>query len=684
MAGENSNYGPGGFGRVPTPASIFNGTWDVKVVIGDVPVEEDGSAFFEVPALTPVYFQLLDANGDMVQTMRSWSTLQPGENFYCIGCHEPKNNAPGNIGTRVNTRTIAMTRAAVVPKLPFDLSAASDYQIPGFSFLREVQPVLDRYCVECHVGGVNDDGTARPASLLANEYIEPSGKYKLNKNYDVKSRSLNDSLRQFTEGYVWLTDRGNCNELVTWLHAQDGPAMIKPYTTGAAKSKLIQMFRKKDVNHQNVAIDQESLQKLALWIDLGIPFVGSYTEANHWSERQKALWSYYGMKKDEMANIIQKNIKSLVDYEAGRIPKPSIESIPWFYKGGKEAKNAFIRQYLKREKPVLNCRKGNDNVYRNLAVNKADVQGDAQNYPHASTNSEYAWQKNCSAKNVLDGQFQNGQEKISSCWRPNKRTDLWLDIEFGHYVEIDKMVIQLQLDEKTQRGWNQVTLEFNNGDQETVQLEATEKPQTFSFKARITNKVRLLNWRQKMPLVDSAVMEVEFWGTSCNDPVKLSRFDPKYSLAYNPDPAHQKYPCATASMSDLHYNNPFTAINGEIKYTKELTDRWYGLRYPNTPNRSEWFEVNFGKEIDFSEIVAYFFGVGEFQPPESFEVQYWNGSQWLPVIDRERKPQIPIGNNANRVTFETVHSSRVRLVIPHLKDETKLSTIVLSELVVRP
>ena len=68
-----------------------------KQVLGTVPVEADGSAFFEVPARTPVLFQALDARGRAVQTMRSLVYLQPGENQSCIGCHEHrmKTASPG-------------------------------------------------------------------------------------------------------------------------------------------------------------------------------------------------------------------------------------------------------------------------------------------------------------------------------------------------------------------------------------------------------------------------------------------------------------------------------------------------------------------------------------------------------------------------------------------------------------
>ncbi|MCY3020304.1 MAG: hypothetical protein NTW87_14900 [Planctomycetota bacterium] len=138
--GSNGNGGPGGGALVSTPVSINNGTWDVKRVLGTVPVEEDGSAYFVVPALTPVYFQLLDEKNYVVQSMRTWSTLQPGETFSCVGCHENKNGAPPTYST-------ATPKALQKP--PRELQPF--YGPPrGFSFITELQPILDRSCISCH------------------------------------------------------------------------------------------------------------------------------------------------------------------------------------------------------------------------------------------------------------------------------------------------------------------------------------------------------------------------------------------------------------------------------------------------------------------------------------------------------------------------------------------------------
>ena len=136
--GSNRNGGPAGGALVSTPVSIRNGTWDVKTVLGETPVYGDGSALFEVPARTPLFFQAVDGEGRVVQSMRSWSTLQPGETFSCVGCHEDKNSVGGS-----RQPTIALAKG---PKKLNDF-----YGKPrGFSFAREVQPILNKHCIECH------------------------------------------------------------------------------------------------------------------------------------------------------------------------------------------------------------------------------------------------------------------------------------------------------------------------------------------------------------------------------------------------------------------------------------------------------------------------------------------------------------------------------------------------------
>jgi len=110
----------------------FDGPWDVVRIMGTVPVEADGSAYFEVPANTPVSVQPLDAQGRALQLMRSWLTVMPGELQSCSGCHEPQNSSSG---APVRIQAMARPPSTITP-----------WHGPtrGLSFNREVQPVLDR------------------------------------------------------------------------------------------------------------------------------------------------------------------------------------------------------------------------------------------------------------------------------------------------------------------------------------------------------------------------------------------------------------------------------------------------------------------------------------------------------------------------------------------------------------
>jgi len=133
------HFGPAGDALSSTPPSLGNGTWDVKAVLGDALVYPDGSACFPVPARVPIYFQAIDQNEYAVQSMRSWTTLQPGEHVSCVGCHEHKSQTPPSaLGVSQAFRT------GPQPLSPFYGPTR------GFSFLRELQPILDRHCTGCH------------------------------------------------------------------------------------------------------------------------------------------------------------------------------------------------------------------------------------------------------------------------------------------------------------------------------------------------------------------------------------------------------------------------------------------------------------------------------------------------------------------------------------------------------
>ncbi|MDY0170763.1 MAG: discoidin domain-containing protein [Thermoguttaceae bacterium] len=115
--------------------------WTPKRIVGDVPLEPDGSAHFTVPADRSLYFQLLDGRGREIRRMRSWVSLKPGEVRSCTGCHEGRMTTPGP-----QTASLAAGRPAVAP------SQRVSWGDKPVSFHRDVRPILDRRCLGCHTG----------------------------------------------------------------------------------------------------------------------------------------------------------------------------------------------------------------------------------------------------------------------------------------------------------------------------------------------------------------------------------------------------------------------------------------------------------------------------------------------------------------------------------------------------
>jgi hypothetical protein len=337
--GNNGSSGPGGGALISTPIAIGNGAWDVKTVLGHAKVHEDGSAYFTVPARTPVYFQALDGKGHAVQTMRSWTTLQPGENQSCVGCHEHKNSAPQAAGYGI---TLAL-KAGAQQLEPF-------YGPPrGFSFPNEIQPLLDRHCIRCHsdrnqkmkperIRGLPtldrdpDWRAARTRRGAASSNVRPTEPATTNAPaFSLRADTTLDRLakRRWSDAYLNLTlahpanndwDRGSFagtidGRIVNWIGSQSIPAPLPPYAAGACRSELFPLL---ESGHYGVKLARQELDRLACWIDLLVPYCGDYTEAKSWTEQEMATYQRYLDKRKRMEEIERQNLEEFV---AGQIPE---------------------------------------------------------------------------------------------------------------------------------------------------------------------------------------------------------------------------------------------------------------------------------------------------------------------------------------------------------------------------
>ena len=299
--GFNSNGGPGGGGVSSTPPALGNGTWDVKCVLGEVPVAEDGSVAFRAPVRAPIFFQLLDENGRMVQTMRSWTVLQPGETASCVGCHEPANVAPD----------FRATKAAA-------LDAIAEVKLPkrGFSFAKDVQPILERRCVRCHSphsnAGIPDltgmqvrdmfscrNWSRAYLTLTQARHVSPPFNH-LVIPHQLEPKFLNGNFRD--KNGRWVGDPYAKNGYVNWISSASEPTLLPPLTHGSRISRLF--TERLDKGHAKGITDAEK-RTLACWVDLGVPFCGDYEEGAVWSEEERAFWSYYTKKRAEFATAAE-------------------------------------------------------------------------------------------------------------------------------------------------------------------------------------------------------------------------------------------------------------------------------------------------------------------------------------------------------------------------------------------
>jgi hypothetical protein len=219
-----------------------------KRVLGTVPVEEDGSVHFTVPADTFLYFQLLDEQGRMIQTMRSGVIIRPGETNGCVGCHED--------------------RLATFPPLPNTPKALTKppksmngwYGSPRlFSYVKEVQePVFDQYCTKCHDYGKIEQNSKKP-------------------------NLAGDLNTIFNTSYVDLYKKNLIKPIGAGPHVK-----LKPYTWGSTQSRIADVLLN---GHSNPEIDAkrkelgvyinrqtnpEAIDRVLTWIDLNAPYYPTY------------------------------------------------------------------------------------------------------------------------------------------------------------------------------------------------------------------------------------------------------------------------------------------------------------------------------------------------------------------------------------------------------------------------
>jgi len=215
----------------------YGGTFTLVRVLGTVPVEPDGSAYLEAPALRSLFLVALDEHELSVKRMQSFLTVQPGETVGCVGCHEPRTQA-------ANTpKGLAGYAAMRRPPSVIEPIARTPEVL---DFPRDIQPILDRLCVRCHDYEATDAGGPRAGRVILTGDRGPI----------------------YSHSYYELTASG-------WI--SDGRNQPRsnyaPRQLGSAASRLLGLL---DGSHYGVKADSHQRRMLRLWIETGAAYPGTY------------------------------------------------------------------------------------------------------------------------------------------------------------------------------------------------------------------------------------------------------------------------------------------------------------------------------------------------------------------------------------------------------------------------
>jgi cytochrome c553 len=236
--------------RKGNPPISYNVEVNSRGVIGTVPVEADGSAYFEMPVGKPVYFQALDENGLAIQSMRSSAYAMPGETHTCLGCHENKTQAPP-----------AMTRTPLALQRPPSIPTPGPEGSYPISFPRLVQPVLDAKCVGCH-----EKEKAKGAPDLSS-----------------KRQKYTTAAYENLGPYAWcLMGNGVYTRRPKELAKKTSPVRSIPGEVGATESRLYPLLT--TGSHKDlVKLTDEEMARVTTWLDCLSVFFSAY----HDTEKQK-------------------------------------------------------------------------------------------------------------------------------------------------------------------------------------------------------------------------------------------------------------------------------------------------------------------------------------------------------------------------------------------------------------
>jgi len=210
----------------------YGGTFTLERILGTVPVEADGSAYFEVPAMRSVFFVALDENDMAVKRMQSFTSVQPGETLGCAGCHEQRTKSTSAAGKAARRAASRIEPVAGSPDV--------------LDYPRDIQPILDALCVSCHGYEKTAAGGPRAGRIIL----------------------TGDRGPMFSHSYYMMTIAGLFSD------GRNQPkSNYAPRTLGSSASRILKML---DGTHYGVKATPAQRRILRIWIESGAPYPGTY------------------------------------------------------------------------------------------------------------------------------------------------------------------------------------------------------------------------------------------------------------------------------------------------------------------------------------------------------------------------------------------------------------------------
>ena len=224
-----------------------HGSYYPKVCLGTVPVDENGMVYFTAPAGIELYFIAIDKDGKEIRRMGTVTQITDGEIQGCIGCHEPRFQTPApNAGAKV--------RLAKAP----DKIKPPAWGAGPVSYVKQVQPVLDKYCVKCHSG----------------------------RNPKARMDLSGDKARFYNMSYRSLLDR----KVVEYYYINPGPTgNFPPLGSGSWNSKLTKVIESK---HSDVDMDDDSRRRIYSWINANAPYYDRWDMTRPYTMGGRDTWHY--------------------------------------------------------------------------------------------------------------------------------------------------------------------------------------------------------------------------------------------------------------------------------------------------------------------------------------------------------------------------------------------------------